>query len=121
MVNEVGEHGVISRSSQNLGVLLTSQLGNTLLITGQDAEEHLRVDLLVGVIQMIEATVLSPITVSRLARIREDLSRVGVVSVVQNGGVGHENDVLRLDSGSHKISVHTARVLRLTVIANTLR
>ena len=120
VINEVGEHSVLRSGIEHLGVFLASELSNTLLISGKYANEHLGIDIVISIVHVVKATILSPITIGSRSRVREDLAGVGVLKS-NDGSISHVNDVLRLDSGSHKISVHTTRVLRLTVIANTLR
>ena len=120
VVNEVGEHSVLRSSIEHLGVFLASRLGHSLLITRKDTKEDIRIDIVISIVHVVKATILSPITIGSGSRVREDLARVGVLKS-NDGSISHVNDVLRLDSGSHKISVHTTRVLLITIIANTLR
>ena len=120
VINEVGEHSVLRSSIEHLGVFLASRLGHSLLITRKDTKEDIRIDIVISIVHVVKATILSPITIGSGSRVREDLARVGVLKS-NDGSISHVNDVLRLDSGSHKISVYTTRVLLITIIANTLR
>ena len=111
VINEVGEHRVVRSGREDLGVLLARLLRHSLLVTRDDAEEHFAVDIVVRVVHVVEAAVLSPVAVRSVGRVREDHSGPRVVGGLQVGGVGHENDVLGLDSRLHQLGVHTARLL----------
>ena len=111
MVHEVGEHSVVRSSGENLGVLLSRLLSHQFLVTREDAKEHLGVDVPVGVVHVVKAAVLRPITISVGSRVREDHSRIRIVIVIQIRGVRHVDDVLGLDSRLGQIRVCAARIL----------
>ena len=120
VINEVGEHSVIGASSEHLGILLTSLLSNQVLITRQNAEEHLGVDFLVRVVHVVEATILSPITVSVVSRVSEDLTRPRIDLGGQISSVGEVDDVLGLNSSLDQVIIHTARVASDGVVTPTV-
>ncbi|CBK22773.2 uncharacterized protein [Blastocystis hominis] len=79
MVNEISEHSILRSSIQYLRILLTSRLFHSLSVSRKNSQEHFLVDFVISVINMIKASIFSPITISVISRISENHSRIRVI------------------------------------------
>ena len=113
---EVEHDVVIGSAVKNLGVLLASQLLESIHISTHDSQHHLGAHVILLVVNVLDATVSIILARSAGAVISEELAREGVLLHIGHLLGAHQHNVLGLHTSSNEVLVHTATLGLNTVI-----
>ena len=116
MGGEVQHNVVIGSGVKNLGVLLASQLLKSIHISTHDSKHHITINVLLVVINVLDAAVRVVLARGVRAVISEELTGEGVLLHIRDSLGAHQHNVLGLHTSSNEVLVHTATLGLHTIV-----